>query len=352
MPIRITFVLLLTCIARRVVAQDSAQTETLKASADPSLAHFGTGARPISGHLTSVGADTMNDLMKLWAAAFHRYQPAVVLDLQSQASMSVPAALASGVAQLAPLSRELNPAEVESFRARHGYAPTEVAVALGSYRTPTRTVALTFYVNDANPIAQIDLQRLDAMWCKTLHRGANHPITEWGQLGLSGDWTHRPIHLVGVLPPDGVPNFIARRVCKDGLLREGILTEKNGGATSVLTRIVEDVSRDPNAIGYAGFHNVQPGTHALRIAETAAGPYYAGTFDEVRTAVYPLTRFVYIYVDCPPNAPLAPPVREFLHYVLSLEGQRAVEQEGIFMPLPARIAADQRIKLERSTQNR
>ena len=288
----------------------------------------------------------MDALMKLWIAGFHQHQPAITVDLQSQASMSVPAALTAGAAQLAPLSREHNPTEVEAFRARHGYAPTEIAVALGGYRTPTRTVALTFYVNDANPIAELNLQQLDAMWCTTLHRGALQPITEWGQLGLTGDWAHHPIHLVGVLPPDGVPNFISRRVCNGGLLRDGILSEKNDGTTSVLTRIVEDVARDPNAIGYAGFHNRQPGTHPLLIAETAAGPYYAGTFDEVRTAVYPLTRFVYIYVDRPPNAPLAPTVREFLRYVLSLEGQLAVEQEGIFMPLPTRIAAEQRTKLQ------
>ena len=326
-------------------AQDSAHTEALKASVDPALPHF--AATPsVSGHLTSVGADTMDDLMKLWAAGFHQHEPAVSIELQSQASLSVPAALTAGLAQLSPLSRELNPSEVEIFRAKHGYAPTEIAVALGSYRTPTRTVTLTFYVNDANPITRLDLQRLDAMWCTTLHRGAQQAITEWGQVGLSGDWVHRPIHLVGVLPPDGVPNFIARRVCNGGLLRDGVLTEKNGGPVSVLTRIVEDVAKDPNAIGYAGFHNRQPGTHPLEIADTADGPYYAGSFDEVRAAAYPLTRLVYIYVDRPPHAPLAAPVSEFLRYVLSQEGQRAVEQEGVFMPLPAQIAAEQQAKLE------
>lgn len=326
-------------------AQDPVPIETLKAPADPTLPHF-TGTGSVSGHLTSVGADTMDDLMKLWIAGFHQQEPAITIEPQSQASMSVPAALNAGVAQLAPLSRELNPSEIETFRAKHGYAPTEIAVALGSYRTPTRTVAITFYVNDANPITRLDLQLLDAMWCTTLNRGAHQPITEWGQLGLTGDWVHRPIHLVGVLPPDGVPNFISRRVCNGGLLRDGILTEKNGGPTSVLTRIVEDVAKDPNAIGYAGFHNRQPGTHPLLIADTTDGKYHAGTFEEVRTAVYPLTRFVYIYIDRPPNVPLALPIREFLRYVLSLEGQRAVEQEGIFMPLPAQLAADERAKLE------
>jgi phosphate transport system substrate-binding protein len=342
---RATLALLLSLTLPRLSAQEPVPAESLKSPVDPALPHFAP-TPSISGHLVSVGTDTMDTLMKIWIAGFHQQDPAITVELQSQASMSVPAALTAGAAQLAPLSRELNPSEVEAFRAKHGYAPTEIAVALGSYRTPTRTVALTFYVNDANPIAQINLQQLDAMWCTTLHRGATQPITEWGQLGLTGEWAHRPVHLVGVLPPDGVPNFITRRVCKGGLLRDGILGEKNGGPTSVLTRIVEDVAKDPNAIGYAGFHNRQPGTHPLLAAETAAGPYYTGTFDEVRTATYPLTRFVYIYVDRPPNAPLAPPVHEFLSYILSLEGQRAVEQEGIFMPLPPSITAEQLTRLQ------
>lgn len=329
-----------------LLAQDEPiRAESLKSPADPSLPNFVPGP-PISARLSSFGTDTMDNLMKLWISGFQEQQPQIVIDLQSKASISVPAALTAGTAQLAPLSRELNPSEVEAFRARHGYAPTEIAVALGSYRTPTRTVALTFYVNDANPIVKLDLAQLDAIWCTTLRRGGKRQITEWGQLGLTGDWSHRPIDLVGVLPPDGVPNFITRRVCNGGLLRDGIHGEKNGESTSVLTRIVQDVAKDPNGIGYAGFHNRQPGTHPILIANTAAGPFYQGTFDEVRSAVYPLTRFIYIYLDRPPDRPLDPAIRKFLSYTLSLDGQREVEEEGIFMPLPPRIAALQRAKLE------
>ena len=346
MTLRIVLALSLLSMVPPLYGQDAAgQPETLKAPADPSLPHF-VADKSISGQLTSIGTDTMDDLMKLWIADFHGREPAIALNLQSKASMSVPAALSSGAAQLSPLSRELNPSEIEAFRAKHGYEPTEIAVALGSYRTPTRTVALTFYVNDANPITRMDLQQLDAIWCTALHRGSKQPLTEWGQLGLTHEWTHRPIHLVGVLPPDGVPNFITRTICKGGLLRDDVLAEKNSGPTSVLTRIVDDIARDPSAIGYAGFHNRQPGTHPVLLADTSAGPYYAGTFDEVRSATYPLTRFVYIYVDRAPNAQLSPPVREFLRYVLSLEGQRQVEQESIFMPLPSSIAAQQRARLE------
>ncbi|HZQ45294.1 MAG TPA: substrate-binding domain-containing protein [Acidobacteriaceae bacterium] len=320
------------------------QREVLKSPADSALPHYKKSAH-LTAHLVSFGTDTMDDLMKLWIAGFNAQQPNVAIDLQSKASMSVPAALTAGTAQLSPLSREFNPAEIEAFRAKHGYAPTEVAVALGSYRTPTRTVALTFYVNDANPIQRLTLPQLDAIWCTTLHRGAPATITTWGQLGLAGEWRYRPIHLVGVQPPDGVPNFISRRVCSNGSLRDGIFGEKNGEPRSVLTRIVEDVARDPLAIGYAGFHNRQPNTRPVQLAETAAGPFLSGTFDEVRTARFPLTRFVYVYVDRNPAEPLNPAVKQFLTYVLSLEGQRKVEEEGIFMPLPSSTAAAQRAKL-------
>ena len=336
---------LLSLVAASLLGQEASPSkEVLRAPADPALPHFQAGA-PLHESLTSFGTDTMDDLMKLWIAGFHEEQPGVSINLESKASISVPAAITAGSAQLAPLSREMNPTEVEAFRAKHGYAPTEIAVALGSYRTPTRTVALTFYVNDANPLTRLSLDQLDSIWCTTFHRGGASPVTEWGQLGLTGDWAHRPIHLVGVQPPDGVPNFISRRVCENGQLREAIRGEKNGEPTSVLTRIVKDVAADPDALGYAGFHNRQPGTHQVLIAQTAQGPYFQGTFEEVRTAVYPLTRFVYIYIDHVPGKPVDPGVKQFLDYILSFEGQTKVEEEGIFMPLPPHVVEQQRSAL-------
>lgn len=328
--------------------QGTAQTDKTPeraVSVDSDLSAF-VPAPELSGSLSVVAAETMTGVTKQWIADFGTRQKRVAVTLQSQASMSVPSALNSGVARVAALSRELNPSEVEAFKRRHGYVPTEIAVALGSYDTPTHTVALTLYVNDANPIQRLTLQQVDAIWCTTLHRGAAAQVTHWGQLGLTGAWVNAPIHLVGVLPPDGVPNFIERRVCSNGVSRAGIQGEKNGGPTSVLTRIVQDVASDPYAIGYAGFHNRQPGTHAVQIAENSSGPYFAGTFDEVRTAVYPLTRFVYLYVDLQPSAEADDPVvRNFVEYVLSLEGQRQVLNDGTFMPLPAGTAAEQRTKL-------
>ena len=329
-------------------SQDNSAVDAASSvSADASLSHF-AAAPEVAGSIKAVAADTMDGLMKRWVADFRSRQPHVAIEMQSRASMNVPTALTSSGARIAALSRELNPSDVQAFRTMHGYAPAEIKVALGSYDTPTHTVALTFYVNDANPVAKLTLQQLDAMWCTSLHRGFATQVTHWGQLGLIGRWADAPVHLVGVVLPDGVPNFIERRVCDGGEIRSGILGEKNGGPTSVLTRIVQDVAKDLYAIGYAGFHNRQPGTHAVQIAESSAGPYYSGSLDEVRRAVFPLTRFVYLYVDLPPKpAESDSAVRQFLTYVLSLEGQQEVERDGTFMPMPASIVAQQRATLQK-----
>ena len=315
--------------------------ETLRAPVDPALPVYKPVAH-LAGTLESFGSDTMDDLMQPWSAAFHKLYPDVTIHLASKASTSVPGALTAGTAQLAPLSRELNPAEIEAFRAKHGASPHETRIALGSYRTPTRTVALTFYVNAANPVSKLNFQQLDAMWCTTRKRGAPANITTWGQLGATGEWASHPVHLVGVLPPDGVPNFISRTICEGGPFREGITTEKNAGNGSVLTRIVQHVVDDPNAIGYAGFHNQLPGTKPVALSVQPAGPYLAGTFDEVRTARYPLTRYINMYTAPPSGGPSDAVVREFLRFILSREGQKIVEEESIFMPLPATVAAAQR----------
>ena len=327
-------------------AQEIVHKDVLRSAADPMLPSY-VPATHLTGQIISFGTDTMDDLMRAWIKDFTALYPDVKIELQSKASMSVPAALTAGAAQLSPLSREMNPAEVASFQSKYGYPPAEIKVALGSYRTPTRTVALTFYVNAQNPIARLDFAQLDAMWCTSLKRGAKSEITRWGQLGLTGAWADKPIHLIGVLPPDGVPNFISLRICQGGPLREGISTEKNGGPVSVLTRIVQDVEKDPYAIGYAGFHNILPGTKQVQLSVAPGGPYMKGTFDEVRTARYPMTRYVYIYVNAAPGHPMDPIVQEFLRYVLSRQGQLQIEQEGIFMPLPKAIDAEE---LHRLTQ--
>jgi phosphate transport system substrate-binding protein len=300
----------------------------------------------LSGTVRIVGTDTMKEVMGRWIAAFTALHPGVRIEVAAKGALTAAPALADGSADLAALGREFTPPELASFRGSRDYDPTGIAVALGSYDISGRTVALAFFVNQDNPIARLNFQQLDAIYCTSLRRGAAQPITTWGQLGLTGEWAARPIHTVGVNFPDGISNFIRLRVCKDGELRADIKAEHTGGPINVLERIVTDVAADAGAIGYSGFANVKAGAKIVPISENG-GAYLSGTPAEVASAQYPLTRFIYFFVDRKPGTKIPALERAFLEFVTSAEGQALVGTDGIYMPLPPTIAAQQKAEIAR-----
>lgn len=344
---RLIPILLGLTLLSSVNAQQPEVKETLHARVDPRTPAY-QRLQDLSGNLASAGTDTMETVMKMWIEDFTRLYPKVTITQEARGSMTAEPALTAGRTQLATLSRELMPDELARFKQKFGYEPLVIKVALGSFRTPAKTAALTFYVHESNPITKLTFAQLDAIYCTTRRRGYKEDITNWGQLGAGREWVNRPIHLVGVVQPDGVSNNIRIMICDDGEFKRNILEEKidhSPGAVGVLSRIVMDVSKDPAAIGYGGFHSRQPGTKPIAIATTKRGPFLMDTWKTVSTAQFPLTRFNYIIVNRPSGRSMDPTIKEFLKYVLSREGQKAVEREGIFLPLPAHITKAERAKL-------
>lgn len=321
--------------------------ETLRAKADRSIPSYEPGSE-LSGELVSIDSEWMDDLMKSWIEGFIRQYPHVSiksLKRDTVGAMGVEPALTDGRIQLAPASRELMPFEIEHFKKKFGYEPLGVRVALGSYRAPDRVKAIAFYVNESNPIKQLTLAELDAIYCSTRKRGYKEEIWNWGQLGLTGEWAEREILPLGTHQPEGTGNFLRVQICLDGEFKQGFHNLKSAPPASGLDRIVTIVSINPSAIGYGGFQNRKPKTKPVAIAENEGGPFLSGSFEEVTSGKYPLTRFVYIYVNRRPGQPLDPNVKEFLKYVLSLDGQRAVEQDTALLPLPANLVEQELNKL-------
>ncbi|HEV2485185.1 MAG TPA: substrate-binding domain-containing protein [Terracidiphilus sp.] len=313
-------------------------------SAGPTPAQTPAPNDEFSGTIRIVGTDTMKELMDRWITAFTALHPAVHIALAAKGALTAAPALADGSADLAPLGREFTPTELTAFRSNRNYNPTGIPVALGSYDVSGRTLALAVFVNQSNPIAHLSFKQLDAIYCTSLRRGSPKPITTWGELGLTGEWAARAIHPIGVDFPDGISNFIRLRVCNRGEFRQDIHTEHTGGPINVLERIVTGISADPDAIGYAGLANLKSGAKIIAISQDG-GPYLSGTRVEVASAQYPLTRFIYIFVDRKPGEPIPPLEGAFLRYVISPEGQALVGTDNIYMPLPPAIAARERKEL-------
>jgi phosphate transport system substrate-binding protein len=344
--------------------------------ADPALpAYQPTG--PATGEIASIGARNLDTLMESWARVFHQLHPAANIRLNPGAPLSADGfdALLAGRAQLAPFAREASPTEMADFRRKFGYPPLLICVATGSYATKYNTHALGVYVNAANPLTKVTLAQLDAIYSTTRRRGYPEDITTWGQLGLTGEWADRPIHLYGMVHryektnnPPGIWYFFLQRVLRGGEMKatvhEIVDTTPHGrtlmpqaaaepaGAgeepvMEALDGIVAAVARDPAGIGYSGFRNRREGAKTLALAVKPAGPFFTGTLEDVLHRDYPLTRKVYIVINRAPGRPLDPLVREFLHFVLSREGQEIVATDpSNYLPLTPRLAAKARAQLD------
>jgi phosphate transport system substrate-binding protein len=282
----------------------------------------------VSGNITSVGSDTMNNMMTLWGEAFAKMYPNVKIQVEGKGSSTAPPALIAGSAQFGPMSRAMRSTEIDQFEAKYGYKPTQLR---SSYD------ALAIYVSKDNPLDKITMAEADGVFSKTRRRGGKN-IATWGQLGLTGDWANRPISLYGRNSASGTYGFFKENVLKTGDFKDTV-KEQPGSAS-----VVQGVTEDRYGIGYSGIGYRTSGVKALQLAEKA-GAYFEGNQANVVSGQYPLNRFLYIYVNRAPGKALDPVVREFLKFIYSKEGQEIVIKDG-YMPLGAEIAKAELAKLQ------
>jgi phosphate transport system substrate-binding protein len=284
----------------------------------------------ISGNLNAVGSDTLNDLMGYWAEGFQKQYPNVRIQIEGKGSSTAPPALIAGTAQLGPMSRDMKASEVDEFEKKYGYKPTQIRVAID---------ALAVYVNKDNPLAKLTLPQVDAVFSKTRRCGLPADITTWGELGLTGDWSARAISLYGRNSASGTYGYFKEHALCNGDYKDSV-KEQPGSAS-----VVQGVTEDLNAIGYSGIGYKTSGVKALDLAVKDGAPYGKADAADVYGGRYPLSRFLFIYVNRAPNKPLDPLVLEFVRFVLSQEGQQLVVKAG-YLPIAHDITQQERAKLD------
>jgi phosphate transport system substrate-binding protein len=273
----------------------------------------------VSGSLSSVGSDSMNNMMTLWAETFRKMYPNVKIQVEGKGSSTAPSALIAGTSQFGPMSRQMRSTELDQFEAKYGHKPTELKTSYD---------ALAVYVNKDNPLEKLTLAQAEAIFSKSRKRGYKADITTWGQLGLTGDWANRPISLYGRNSASGTYGFFKEHTLKNGDYKNTV-KEQPGSAS-----VVQGVTEDRFGIGYSGIGYKTSGVKAVALAETDGGPSSNGSYADVQSGKYPLWRFLYIYVNKAPGKPLDPLVAEFVKLIFSKEGQDVVVKDG-YMPLSA-----------------
>ncbi|MFW6093903.1 MAG: PstS family phosphate ABC transporter substrate-binding protein [Pseudomonadota bacterium] len=284
----------------------------------------------VSGTLSSIGSDTLANLMTLWTEEFKRAYPNVNIQVQAAGSSTAPPALTEGTSNLGPMSRAMKGREIEAFEKRHGYRPTAIRVAMD---------ALAVYVHKDNPIESLTVPQLDAIFSVTRRCGGEADIRRWGDLGLEGGWSSRPIQLYGRNSVSGTYGYFKEAALCSGDFKNSV-NEQPGSAS-----VVQAVSSSLNGIGYSGIGYVTSGVRAVPLAEYDDVPAVAPTPETAASGEYPLSRYLYIYVNKRPGSPLPPLEREFLKMVLSRIGQQVVAKDG-YVPLSPRVVARELTKLE------
>jgi phosphate transport system substrate-binding protein len=284
----------------------------------------------VSGNVSSIGSDTLNNLMTLWAEQFNKFYPNVKIQIEGKGSSTAPPALISGTAQLGPMSRPMKGSEIDAFEKKFGYKPTEVKVAVD---------ALAVYVNKDNPIKCITMAQVDAVFSKSRRYGYKENVTTWGQLGLTGEWASRPLSIYGRNSASGTYGFFKEHALKNGDYKDEV-KEQPGSAS-----VVQGVTVDRYGIGYSGIGYATAGVRAVPLAAKEGGKCFAASPEEAYAGNFPLSRFLYVYVNRAPGKPADPITREFVKMIQTKEGQDVVIRDGYF-PIPATVAKQEVAKVQ------
>lgn len=305
---------------------------------DPALPAYHPGA-PLEGTLSFAGTEEMGPMVLRWMAIFNRAHPKVGFHFDSKGPPTAPAALSAGSVQIGFLGRRLKEPELAAILAKQGHSPRQFTIAAGAYSEKNITSTMAVFVHVDNPLRGLTLAQLDAIFSETRKRNYPYAITTWGQLGLSGEWADKPIHLYRTQTNRGRLDFVKEVALLDG---EWKRIDKELAEDDVS---VAAVAADQYGICIGGLAYARNDVRTVALATNETGPFFTADLENVVSRRYPLSRLVFIFVSDVPGKPLDPLIKEFLRVALSREGQQAALAEG-YLPLQADVVRAELDKLE------
>ena len=296
---------------------------------------------PLQGTIRVWGNPYIPELVQAWQDGFRAKHPGITFETNMKGTEAAMAGLYSGIADVVFIGRESYRPEIEAFEGVFGYKPTGLKITSGSYATQHKTFALMVYVHKDNPLSSISLSQLDAIYGVERLRGAPTAITQWGQLGLSGDWATRPVHVYGYNFDTGMADFFRLAVMLDSNRWNPALKDYANGRTAtgdVINAgiyILDALRLDPEGIAFANVLFENPGVKKLALTEHDGGPAIEPNPENAWRRSYPLTRYSTVFINRVPGQPVDPKVKAFLSYILSRDGMAAVVHDAAFLPLNA-----------------
>lgn len=278
----------------------------------------------VAGQITSVGSDTLANLMTYWSQEYQRHYPHVQFQIQASGSSTAPPALAEGTANIGAMSRELKPAEAQYFVRKHGYSPTMVKVAID---------AIALFVNQQNTLKGITFRQIDAIFSATRYCGGVSSINDWQQVVMQRASGMGSIRRYGRTSISGTYGLFKRKALCGGDFKAEVKELPSSAA------IVQSVAYAKNAIGYATYGYKGAGVKTLAVGQSQSALVNLNN-RTIASGQYPLTRYLYFMVNKVPGKALPKQVFEFIRFVLSEKGQLLVQGDG-YVAIPDTLVQQQ-----------
>jgi len=310
----------------------------------------------VSGHIRLWGHgsfrhDFMRKLISAWMDGFHRFHPQVEFEYLMYGTASAVGAVYTGAGEIAILGEEISPAAARAFARARGYPHTDITIATGNLDVNYFDYAHMIFVHRDNPIERLSLRELDAIFGAE-HRRSERNIRNWGELGLDGEWRDASIQPYGWKTDVDFALFFRERVLENShrwnpMIREYVhARHADGSQYDHGQRIIDALAADRYGIAISNLRYARDEVKVVPLAwkdhDMAVMPAEASLISQQ----YPLVRLIPAIVDKPPGVPLPAPMREFLRFVLSRDGQQILVRESGYLPLSAQALARQREKLE------
>lgn len=295
--------------------------------------------------------DFLGKLLRCWETEFHQYQPHVRIIDDLYGSASAVGALYTGAGDLAILGEEISPAAQRAFQRERHYAPTVFEIATGNVDVNYYDYAHMVFVNRANPLDRLSLAQLARILGDPPSQAGSGPIRTWGELGVKGGWADRKMQVYSWRFDQDFGLFLSARVLGGGDpwnpdVRQYVTYERPDGRIDDRgVQILQALAGDPYGIAISNIRFANPSVKLLKLAANSSGPYVLPSVQTLISQQYPLTRIIPAVVDIAPGQPLSAAVREFLRYILSRDGQRALVADSGYLPLGPRYVRAQMRKL-------
>jgi phosphate transport system substrate-binding protein len=306
----------------------------------------------VSGTIRNWGNNYIPVLMQVWEDGFRKFHPQIRFETHLKGTEAAVAGLYGGIADLAFVGREVYAAEARGFENYFGYQPLVIQISSGSYATPHRTFALMVFVHKDNPLSKMTMPQADAIFGCDLRRGAPRAIRTWGQLGLTGEWANRPIHVYGYNFDTGMARFFRLTVLQDSFKWNPALKDFDNGRDAkgeiinAGVYVLDALAKDPYGIAFANVLYANPSVKTIALADRDGGQYIEPTKENVWRRTYPITRNTNVVLNREPGKPVDPKLQEFVRYLLSRDGMAAVVSDGAYVPLTQGLIEEQLRKLQ------